>query len=104
MSRSSFTKQRFEARFAEWVVSARWLVVAVSLILVALAGAGCLFLEFSTNYRIFFKQDNPQLLALEALENTYGKSDSVLFMIVPEDGDATSEQALAAVIWLTDRA
>ncbi len=104
MARSSFTKPRFEARFAEWVVSARWLVVAASLFLVALAGAGCLFLEFSTNYRIFFSQDNPQLLALEALENTYGKSDSVLFMIVPEDGDATSEQALAAVIWLTDRA
>ena len=63
-----------------------------------------MFLQFSTNYRIFFSQDNPQLLALEALENTYGKSDNVLFMIVPEDRDATSEQALAAAVWLTERA
>ena len=70
----------------------------------ALRGGGGLFLKFSTDYRIFFSEDNPELLALEALETTYGKSDSVLFMIVPDDGDATSEQALEAAVWLTERA
>ncbi len=96
--------QHFEARFAEWVVAARWPIVLVTLMLVAAAASGSLFLKFSTDYRIFFSKDNPQLLALEALESTYGKSHNVLFMIVPEDGDATSEQALAAVVWLTERA
>ncbi len=86
------------------MVAARWPIVAVTLILVAVAGGGILFLEFSTNYRMFFSKDNPQLLALESLEQTYGKSDNVLFMIVPEDHDATSEQALAATVWLTERA
>ena len=97
-------KRPIEARFAEWVVRARWTVIAGSLILVLLAASGGMFLKFSTNYRIFFSEDNPQLLALEALENTYGKSDNLLFMIVPEDGDATSEQALRAAVWLTERA
>ncbi len=96
--------QHFETRFAEWVVAARWPIVAATLILVAVAASGSLFLKFSTDYRVFFSEDNPQLLALEALESTYGKSHNVLFMIVPEDGDATSEQALAAVGWLTERA
>ena len=41
---------------------------------------------------------------LEALENTYSKSDNVLFMVVPENGDATSEEALVAAVRLTDRA
>lgn len=86
------------------MVTARWLIVAVTLVLVAVAGSGILFLEFSANYRMFFSKDNPQLLALESLELTYGKSDNVLFMIVPEDRDATSEQALAAAVWLTERA
>ncbi len=96
--------QHLDARFGEWVVAARWPIVAVTLILVAVAGGGILFLEFSANYRMFFSKDNPQLLALESLEQTYGKSDNVLFMIVPEDHDATSEQALAAAVWLTERA
>ena len=68
------------------------------------ATAGGLFLKFSTDYRIFFSDDNPELQALESLENTYGKSDNVLFMIVPDDGDATSEQALEAAVWLTEQA
>ena len=96
--------QPFEARFARWVVASRWPILAAALILVAAAGSGGLLLEFSTNYRVFFNRDNPQLLALESLEATYGKGDNVLFLIVPEDGDATSEPALAAAVWLTERA
>ena len=43
-------------------------------------------------------------LALEALENTYGKNENVAFLIVPEDGDATSRIALSAAVWLTEAA
>ena len=96
--------RRFEARFGEWVVATRWPIIALTLILVAVAAGGSLFLEFSANYRMFFSQDNPELLAFEALENTYGKNDNVVVMVVPDDGDATSEQALAAIVWLTERA
>ena len=96
--------RHFETRFAEWVVAARWLIIAVTFILVAMSAGGILFLKSSSNYRTFFSEDNPQLLAFQSLENTYEKSDNVLFMIVPDDRDATSEQALAAAIWLTDRA
>ena len=94
----------FETRFAEWVVAARWPIVATSLALVVLAALGGLFLTFSADYRDFFSEDNPELLALEVLQDAYGKSDNVLFMIVPADGDATSEQALTAAVWLTERA
>ncbi|MCY4097558.1 MAG: hypothetical protein OXF40_04760 [Rhodospirillales bacterium] len=68
--KSDFPAQSFEERFARWVVAARWLIIAASLTLVALAGSGGLFLEFSTNYRIFFKEDNPELLAYDVLEDT----------------------------------
>ena len=96
--------QRFDERYAEWVVSARWPIVAAALILVAVAAGGVLFLEFSTNYRVFFAKDNPELLALESIENNYSKNDNVLLLIDPEDRDATSERALAATVWLTEHA
>ena len=66
----------FEARFAERVVESRWPIIAASLILVLIAAVGGAFLQFSTNYRIFFSKDNPELLAYEALENTYGKTET----------------------------
>ena len=71
---------------------------------VLLAAAGSMHLEVSSSYRQFFNDDDPQLLALQALEVTYGKTDNLLFLIVPEAGDALSETALGASVWLTERA
>ena len=96
--------ERFSARFAERVLSARLPVILASLVLVAVASIGIFRLEFSANYRIFFDDNNPQLLALEELENTYGKNENVVFLIVPDDGDATSQKALSAAVWLTEAA
>ena len=96
--------RRFEARFAELVLAHRWPVILSSVLLVALASSGILRLEFSASYRIFFDGDDPQLLALEEIENTYGKNENILFVIDPDDGDAFSETALSAVVWLTDSA
>ena len=93
--------QQRARRFAERVLAARWPVILTALFAVAVASAGIATLEFSANYRIFFDDDNPQLLALEALENTYGKNENIVFLIVPDDGDATSEDALSAAVWLT---
>ena len=92
------------ARFAERVLAARWLVILATLVGVAVASSGIARLEFSGSYRLFFDEDNPQLIALEELENTYGKSENIVFLVVPDDGDATSEEALSATVWLTESA
>ncbi len=104
MDKLSIAGEQFAKRFARRVIAARWLVILTALFFAAIASGGIALLEFSANYRIFFDEDNPQLLALEALENTYGKNDNVAFLIVPDDGDATSQKALSAAVWLTKRA
>ena len=96
--------REIEARLGEWVIAARWPIIAATLILVAIAASGGRFLEFSSDYRVFFSEDNPQLLAFEALEDTYTKNDNVLFAVVPDGRDATSARALEATAWLTERA
>ena len=96
--------EQFATRFAERVLAARWLVIAATVLVVAVATVGISRLEFSANYRIFFDEHNPQLLALEELENTYGKNENIAFLIVPDDGDATSQDALSAAVWLTETA
>ena len=96
--------EQFASRFARRVLGARRQVVWGTLLVVAIASGGIALLEFDANYRIFFDEHNPQLLALEALENTYGKNENIAFLIVPDDGDATSENALRATVWLTEAA
>ena len=101
MDKRGIAEEPFAARFARRVLAARWPVILATLVLVATASGGIALFEFSANYRIFFDEDNPQLLALEKLEDTYGKNENIVFLIVPDDGDATSERALAAAVWLT---
>ena len=98
------TQPSFAKRFAEQVLAVRGVVILVTLVLVAVATSGIARMEFSANYRIFFDDDNPQLLDLEDLENTYGKNENIAFLVVPGDGDATSEEALSATVWLTEAA
>ncbi len=91
-------------RYAQWVVSHPWWVILASVLLVMAAASGGRLLGFTTDYRVFFSPDNPQMLAFDALENTYTKNDNVMFILVPRDGDAFSEQTLAAVKTLTEKA
>jgi len=61
-------------------------------------------LKFDTDYRVFFSEDNPELLAFERLKNTYTKNDNVLFVLAPKDGQVFSHETLVAVAWLTKAA
>ncbi len=90
--------------YAEWVSRHRLTVVVLILALVACAGSGIRFLEFNTDFRMFFSKVNPQLTTLEKLENTYTKNDNILFVVAPKDGRVFTASALTAIETLTARA
>ena len=85
----------------EWVIRWRWWIIPFTLLLVVAAASGARFLKFSTNYRVFFSEDNPQLMAFEALQDTYTKNDNILFVIAPEDGRVFTRETLAVIEELT---
>ncbi len=91
-------------RYAAWVVRYRWLVIALTVLATIALAAGGKNLAFTNDYRVFFSKENPQLLAFEELQEAYTKSDNVLIMLEPKDGDVFSADTLAAVADLTDRA
>ncbi len=92
------------AAIGKKVIQFRWLIVIISIITAVAAGSGGRFLKFSTDYRVFFGKDNPQLQAFETLQNTYTKNDNVLFAIAPEDGKVFTQDTLAIVEKLTQDA
>ena len=83
--------------FGSWVIRFRWLILPTTLLLVLVAASGARFLGFSTDYRVFFSKDNPQLLAFETLQNTYTKNDNVMFAVEPKDGKVFTRETLAAI-------
>lgn len=95
---------RFELAFATWVVRFRWPIIVVSLVVVALAASGLTRLTLTNNYRVYFSPDNPELLAFTALENTFIKNDTVLFVVTPANGTVFSAGSLALLEDLTARA
>lgn len=86
-----------ERNFGRWVIKYRWLVIIGSILAVLAFASGGRFLTFSTNYRIFFSADNPQLLNFDKLEKTYAKNDNVIIVITPKDGNVFTRQTLTAV-------
>ena len=95
---------RFAANLTTLVIARRWLVFALALGLALSAGYGASRLEFSTNYRVFFSDANPELQAFENLQETYTKNDNFMFVFEPRDSDAFSRQTLDAVEQLTAEA
>lgn len=96
--------KRFEAAFAHWIIHHRLLVIVLSLAVVTALGYGTTGLYFDSSYRVFFGKDNPQLLAFEALENTYTKNDNVVIVLAPRDGDVFTRETLSAIEELTTAA
>ena len=90
--------------YGRGVLRWRWLILLVTVLLVALAASGGRFLWFDTDYRVFFSKDNPQLQSFEELQNVYGKNDNVLFVLAPTGGEVFTAPVLAAVERLTEQA
>lgn len=91
-------------RYARWLIRWRWGVVVLTLVWVIAAAMGGRLLSFSNDYRVFFNADNPQLLAFDALQNSYTKSDNLLFVLTSKEGTLFTPEALAVVEELTDAA
>ena len=88
--RLRFDMNWIETSYPKWVLQHRWYIIFFSLVFVMpLAASGGRLLNFTTSYRVFFSEDNPQLLAFEALENTYVRNDNVLIVFEPNDGNAS---------------
>jgi predicted RND superfamily exporter protein len=94
----------FENALGAWVIRYRLWIILATILLTVISLQGASHLSMTTNYRVFFSEDNPQLLAFEALEKTYAKNDNVLFVLTPKNGKVFSPQALKAIVDLTDQA
>jgi len=64
-------------------------------------GSGGQNLAFTSDYRIFFSDKNPQLQAYDRLQNVYNRTDNILFVLKPDEGKIFTPEWLAVVQKMT---
>ena len=91
-------------RYIAAILRRRWPVVALATLAMLGMTAGARFITVSSDYRILFSEDNPQLAALNALEDTYSISHTALIATAPREGSVFTRETLAAIEELTEAA
>lgn len=77
---------------------------ALCVIASLLAATGMTRLSFTTDYRAFFSEDNPDLAQLEFIEDNFARAETLVITLAPDDGNVFTNDTLAALRWLTDEA
>ena len=86
------------------IMRRRWLTVLLSLVVMAILAAGGQFIKVvDVDVRNHFGNDNPYIIALDRLENTYSISDAALVAVAPRDGSVFTRKTLVAIEELTER-
>lgn len=88
--------------FLHFVLNARFRVLFVLFILVAVIGSGASKLTFNTDYHGFFDKGNPELAAFDAIQRQFVKSDTVMIMVSSEDV-VFNKKAVEAIWQLTEQ-
>ncbi|VAW51936.1 hypothetical protein MNBD_GAMMA05-2008 [hydrothermal vent metagenome] len=77
------------------VIRFRWLIIAASILFTVMMAAGIKNLEFNLDSRVFFSKQNPQLEALEELENTFIKNENIYIAIKNKNSDIFNRKTLS---------
>ena len=101
-SKPSSPFEKRVVRFTTKLIQYKKTVLFLSLLVPIIAGIGFSNLKFITDSKVFFKKDNPQLLAYDKLENLYTDDDNILIAIAPKSGKVFTKENLAAIKELVD--
>lgn len=79
------------------------LTVLLSIAIVMLAFSGIIQLKQTTDYRVYFGENNPQLKAFEAFEGQFEQKEMLVVGIEANDGNIFKPDSLAAIRELTEK-
>jgi uncharacterized protein len=83
------------------IIRFRWLIIIASVVLSLLIASGMQNLAFNPDSRVFFSKQNPQLVAMEELENAFVKNENIYIALRAKQGDVFNRKTLAIVEQLT---
>lgn len=88
-------------RYVDTVMRYPGIILVVLSLFVLLLASGARNLSITNDFRVYFSDDNPQLLAFDAYEATFTPSDNVSLVVVARSGDLFTRRGLELVEELT---
>jgi predicted RND superfamily exporter protein len=104
MSNQNMKTVQKKSSYSHFVTQHPWWTILLTIIAVGIMATGVSKLGMKTDYRVYFGKDNPQLLAFDQMQDTFNKSDSVMFVVHPKDDNVFKPQTLQAIQELTEKA
>lgn len=93
-----------ERNLAQVVVSHPRAILGAALLWIAMAAAGLQYIAMSPDLRVFFSDENPDKLALDAFEETFVREDSGIIAVAPKSGEVFTPETIRAVHEVVERA
>lgn len=93
-----------EQTLARALVKQRLWFSLASIAAILFLAAGLKDLRFESDYKIFFNADDPHLLAHEANQERFTKSDNIMFVIAPADQQVFTPATLTLITQMTEEA
>lgn len=90
--------------YAVFLIRFRFLVALVAIVAALGIASGGRYIGFTTDYRYFFDDQNPNLVEFERIQNTYSAPDTLMWVLQPDEGLATSPQMLRLIGEMTEAA
>ena len=94
-------KNNWQAKYRALITERPVTMLFIGLVFTVICGLGLGGLSQNPDNRIFFSEDDPNLVALEKLENTYTKNDNLFMLIAPKNGNVFDPNVLEVIRGLT---
>ena len=91
-------------RYTAFILRYRWLVLVSAVAVMVVLTAGLQFITASNAWRDNIDENNPQLLAFDAFEDTYSATNAAMIAVAPKGGSVFTREALGAIEELTEAA
>ncbi|NQZ10119.1 MAG: MMPL family transporter [Algicola sp.] len=86
------------------IIHRPWLTLLLGILVIFGTGFGAQNLYFRGDYKIFFEENNSQLLAFEQMQDVFNKTSSASIIIAPKSGDVFDKETLQLIHELTEQA
>ena len=97
----SNSKNNWQTKYRALVTERPGAMLFLGLVFTIICGLGLGGLSQNPDNRIFFSEDDPNLVALEKLENTYTKNDNLFILVAPKKGNVFDPNVLEVIRDLT---
>ena len=91
-------------RYFELILRNPFITLFAVLLALVATGSGVKELTFTSDFRAYFSEKNPELHAFEAMEKRFSRQDNLYFLVSSVDQSLFSEKGLSLIELLTEEA